>query len=81
MPKIERPEGAKWESAERWAVYLDHHTCPQTDEASKGTPRVGYRYVWVIPGKTWTEVRDAEGYIKISTKDWNRIAAKGRQVS
>jgi hypothetical protein len=73
--KAQRPEGAKWEEAERWEVYLPHKLV-----AGDGHPAVGTRLVWVIAGKTWTELRDAEGYIKIATADWNRLAQKGRKI-
>lgn len=74
--KAQRPEGAKWENAERWEVYVDHHHA-----AGDGRCAVGTRHVWVIPGRTWTEVRDSEGYMKLATADWNKMAKAGRQVS
>jgi hypothetical protein len=71
----QRPDCIKWDNAERWEV-----TIPKTMTGA-GQPAFGTRYVWVIPGRKWTEIRDAEGYAKIATADWNRMSAKGRKVS
>lgn len=77
-----RPEGDKWADAEHWEVYVNHKLVPQGGDAdTKARIRPGTRYVWVIPGKTWTEIRDSEAYAKIATADWNRMSAKGRKVS
>lgn len=67
-----RPEGLKWEYAERWEVTVDEVNCPGVAS--------GTRCLWVIPGRTWTEVRDSEAYCRLATKDWERMANKGRQI-
>lgn len=76
--RAERPEGAKWEAAERWQVCI-----PDTKEASCGDIPPGYRRVWVIyhDGLKYAELRDAEAYAKIPAAAWARIANKGRKVS
>jgi hypothetical protein len=71
----QRPEGEKWEAAERWEV-----TVPR-QWSKDGSVAPGTRYLWVIEHRTWTELRDAENYSKVPTADWQRVARKGRKVS
>lgn len=77
LPK--RPEGAKWEVAERWQVHVP------TSWSDVGIDRLGVgsgtRVLWVLEGKTWTELRDNEGYAKVPTVDWQKAANNGRKVS
>ena len=73
--KAQRPEGAKWEAAERWQV-----TIPDTREESCGDIPPGARLVWVIAGARWVELRDAEAYAKIPAQLWAKMARAGRLV-
>lgn len=81
--KAVRPEGKKWEDADRWEITVPGGGAEKTalDWGGEGALAPGRRYVWVIPGRTWTEVRDGEGYIKVPTGEWNQIARTGRQVT
>ncbi len=73
--RAQRPEGAKWEAAERWQICV-----PDTKEASCGDIPPGYRLVWVIQGTKWCELRDAEAYAKIPAPLWARMARAGRML-
>lgn len=72
--RAQRPEGAKWETAERWHVHVPREWGGTAGD-SKLAP--GYRHLWVITGGKWTELRDAEAYIKVPTKDWDRHINRG----
>jgi hypothetical protein len=74
-----RPEGAKWEAAERWQVNVPVRWSDIGKE-SRGVGS-GTRLLWVIEGRTWTELRDTEGYVKVPTVDWQKAAKNGRKVS
>lgn len=77
--RVERPEGAKWEAAERWEVCI-----PDAKEIkqSMGDLAPGTRCVWVLyaEGHKWAELRDAEGYAKLPARLWEQMARKGRRI-
>lgn len=67
-----RPEGSKWEAAERWEICVP-------DEYF-GALAPGYRCIYQ-PGHKWAELRDAEAYGKVRAAEWERVSNKGRKIS
>lgn len=64
MPERPRPEGARWEAAERWWVHVPNE---MTQLAS------GYRRLWVITGRKWCRLHDGQDQCKVSMGDWESI--------
>jgi hypothetical protein len=73
MPSPLPPEGEKWTDAERWDVDVSHALAPQLAS--------GRRYVWVVTGRKWAYVRDAETHQKMPIDSWHRMSKTGRKVS
>jgi hypothetical protein len=72
MPTQGRPEGERWQEAERWLVYIDTRLAPNLASGS--------RLVWVSLGRKWAYVRDAEGHQKMAASDWHRMSKSGTQI-
>lgn len=72
LPTPERPEGERWANAERWEVNVDFARCPGL---SSGT-----RMVWVVLGRKWAYLRDAEDSTKMHVSEWERMSRNGRRV-
>lgn len=74
-----RPDGEKWSDAERWEIKVP---AAWSDRGKEGHGLgSGTRRVWVIPGPSWVELRDAEAYLKVRASEWAPVARKGRVVS
>lgn len=69
--KQPRPEGDKWQEAQKWMVTVPPAWCGQ------GQLAPGTRMVWAIIGRKWVEIRDVEGYVKVALSDWQRVVHKG----
>lgn len=75
LPKPTRPEGAVWEGAERWEVFIP------AELATKRNPAFGQRMVWAKPGSKWCRIADGEAKAKIGMREWNQMAKSGRRVA
>jgi hypothetical protein len=68
-----RPEGEKWEGAERWLCHVDTRLAPALASGS--------RLLWVVEGRKWVYVRDTEAHQRMPAADWNRMSRTGRKLS
>lgn len=75
-----RPDGEKWEKAERWEITLGlEHSRTGSSGRAVGLAS-GTRMVWVIEGTKWAELRDAEDFLKLPIAEWRRLQRHGRAV-
>jgi hypothetical protein len=67
LPRPERPAGEMWSEAKRFEVFI-----------SEDVPNlaVGLRRVWVVEGRKWARIADAEKRAKIPMSQWARMKAK-----
>lgn len=75
----QRPEGEKWEHAERWEITVPV-TWSDVGQSNLGIGS-GRRRVWVVTGTKWAYIRDAEGHRKVPISEWERAANKGQRVT
>jgi hypothetical protein len=74
-----RPEGYRWEAAERWEIDVP----PTWSDIGKTDRGIGpgRRRVWVTLEGGWAHIRDAETYRKVRVSEWERVANKGIKVA
>lgn len=81
LPPPRRPDGDRWANAERWEVYVPQGPLSYTNTAGRACGIAsGRRRVWVVEGRKWARVADAENQVKASIADWRRMQRHGRQV-
>ena len=68
--KAVRPEGEKWTDAERWEI-----TIPAGGSMNWTTSGLasGTRFVWVLIGRKWVELRDHEAYGRVPRTEWDTL--------
>lgn len=71
LPPPARPDGDRWAQAERWEVYVP---------ADVPNLAVGTRRLWVVEGRKWAYLRDAEAQARIPRPEWLRIQKTAKQV-
>jgi hypothetical protein len=76
--KARRPEGERYEDAERWEVFIAN-----TDHYLRRLGS-GIRRVWVAEDETGSRLiwlHDGGAEQSVSMSDWARISAKGRRLA
>jgi hypothetical protein len=76
--KARKPEGERYEDAERWEIFIAN-----TEHYLKHLAS-GIRRVWVAEDETGSRlmwVHDGEHEQALSFSDWARISAKGRRLA
>jgi len=71
LPKASPPEGEVWQGAERWSVWLQGEV-PQLGN--------GRRLAWIVEGRKWVRIADAEGKAKIPMALWRQLQRNAVQV-
>jgi hypothetical protein len=81
--RAQRPDGSKWEGAERWEIKVPGGgRDPKSISWCGSGLAAGTRLVWAIIGRKWVELRDNEGYAKVPRAEWDEITRyTGRKVS
>jgi hypothetical protein len=64
MPKAQKPEGERWEKAERWEVKL-HDEVPKLGSGQ---------------GRKWARLADGGATVKVSMAAWSQVARHGRKL-
>lgn len=67
-----RPEGQRWETAERWEVFVGL--------ALPGLA-CGLRRLWVVEGRKWARLHDGESQVKIPMELWRQTQRRGKQIN
>lgn len=78
--KVRRPEGKKWEAAQRWEVTFGPEHSYTKPNGRTGGLAAGTRCVWVIVGRKRVEIRDAEDKCVMTLAEWRLLERHGRQV-
>ena len=72
-PAAKRPDGERWADAERWEAYVDPRLVPVL--------AAGTRRLWVVEGRKWCYLMDAEAQARVPFADWRRMQRNAKQVT
>ena len=66
-----RPEGQRWEQAERWEVFVGQELLGLA---------CGRRRLWVVEGRKWARLHDGESQVKVPMALWRQTQRSGKQI-
>lgn len=76
--KARKPEGERYEDAERWEVFIE------STETFLRKLACGQRKLWAAEDETgarWVWLHDGETEQRVSMEAWQRMANKGRRIA